>query len=340
MFNKDFKSLVEVIQEFSTERKCIAHLEELYWNGVPVSPFAEGAKVYKSKNSKYYLCSVTKKKFTVLSGTMFQGTKISLPIWFCAVYLISSLKKGISSAQLARDLNISQKSAWYLSMRIKNCLGIENDESSGFDENSIVECDETFVGGKNKNRHKDKKVPMSTGRAFKDKTPVIGVLKRGKYVIIKRAHKQQPHLTVEEKVVISYSQVRTKVASNTKRETIQPFIKKVVEKNAVLISDEWHGYKGLEDQYDHHVVDHGKKQYVDFDNPEIHSNGIESYWGIMKRSYNGIYNWWSRKHMQIYCNEFAWRFNLRGIKNSERFNYLLLNSQVTTTYKELTKCLD
>ncbi len=337
MFNKDFNSLLEVIQEFSTEEKCIAHLEELYWQGVPVSPFAPEAKVYKSKKPFHYVCSVTKKKFTVLHGTMFHGTKIPLVKWFCAIYLILNHKKGISSVQLAKDLGgISQKSAWHLLHRVRACLGIEDDDKF----EGICEADETFVGGKNKNRHKDKKVAQSQGRSFKDKTPIVGILKRGESKIITRPHKQIPHITVQEKVITSYSQVRTKVIPDTKKASVQPFIKDKVAKDSVLISDEWHAYKGLESTYGHHVVDHGKKQYVDYDNPEIHSNSIESYWGILKRGYNGIYNWWSPKHMQKYADEFSFRFNNRGIQSGERFNLLLLSSTVRTKYKDLTKCLD
>ena len=334
MFNKDFNSLIEVMREFSSEEKCFQHLEELYWQGVPVSPFAQDAKVYQSKKPFHYVCSKTKKKFTVLHGTMFHGTKIDLPTWFCAVYLVISFKKGISSAQLARDLNVSQKSAWHLLHRIRTCFGIENDESENF--SGICEADETFVGGKNKNRHKDKKVAQSQGRSFKDKTPIVGILQRGESEIITRPHKQMPHIMVQERVITKHSQIKLRVTTDTKRASIQPFIRKVVEKDSVLISDEWHGYKGLENTYDHHVVDHGKKQYVDFDNPEIHSNSVESFWGILKRGNNGIYNWWSPKHMQKYADEFAFRFNLRGMKNGERFNYLLLNSDKRTKYRELT----
>jgi len=322
MFNKDFNSILEIAREFATEEKCIAHLEELYWNNEPQSPFSEGSKVYRCKNGKYK-CKTSGKYFTVKTGSMFDNTKIELPKWFMAIWIITSNKKGVSSVQLARDLQISQKSAWFMTMRIRKCFGIENDTDEQFE--GICEADESFFGGKNKNRHKDKKVPMSQGRSFKDKTPAIGILQRGESEIIDG-----------KKVIKSHSKVKVIVGDNTRRETIQPFIKKVLVKDSVLISDEWHGYRGLDSMYDHHVVDHGKKQYVDFDNPEIHSNSMEGFWGIIKRSYNGIHNWWSKKHMQNYLDENVYRFNLRGESNSYRFNTVIANSKIRTKYRELT----
>ncbi|CAD0007858.1 hypothetical protein FLACHUCJ7_03502 [Flavobacterium chungangense] len=321
MFNKDFNSILEVAREFATEEKCIEHLEALYWNNKPVSPFHEDSTVYKCKGNKYK-CKTSGKYFTVKTGSIFDNTKIELPKWFMAIFLVTNHKKGISSVQLGKDLQISQKSAWFMLMRIRKCFGIENDIDDKFE--GICEADESFFGGKNKNRHKDKKVPQSQGRSFKDKTPVIGVLQRGESEIIDG-----------KKIIHSHSKVKCIVGNNTKSETIQPFIKSVVVKDSVLISDEWLGYRGLENHYDHHVVDHGKKQYVNFDNPEIHSNSMEGFWGIIKRGYNGTYNWWSKKHMQNYVDEFVFRFNLRTSQNNERFNSLLLNSQIRTKYKDL-----
>jgi len=321
MFNENINSILEVARAFPTEEACIKHLEALYWNNIPVSPFDKESKVYVCKNNRYR-CKTSGKYFTVKTGSMFDGTKIELPKWFMAIFLITTHTKGMSSVQLAKDLQISQKGAWFMLMRIRKCFEIENNTDDKFE--GICEADESFVGGKNKNRHKDKKVPMSQGRSFKDKTPVLGVLQRGEFEMVDG-----------KKIAHSHSKVKCLVAENTKKESIQPFIKTVVIKDSVLISDEWHGYRGLENTYDHHVVDHAKKQYVDFDNPEIHSNSIEGFWGIMKRSYNGTYNWWSKKHMQNYVDEFVFRFNLRTCQNNERFNSLILNSQIRTKYKDL-----
>lgn len=216
MFNKDFNSLIEVMQEFSSEEKCIAHLEELYWQGIPESPFIKNGKVYKCGNGKYR-CKESSKYFTVKTGTMFDNTKISLTKWFCAIYLVINHKKGISSAQLAKDIDISQKSAWFMLMRIRKALGIENNN----DLEGIVEADESFYGGKNKNRHADKKVKNSQGRSFKDKTPIVGLIERG-------------------------GKMTAVVVKDTKRETLQPIIRKYVAKGSALVSDDWMGYDGIE----------------------------------------------------------------------------------------------
>lgn len=310
MFNKEFNSLIEVMQEFSTQEKCLAHLEELYWQGVPVSPFAPEAKVYKSKKPYNYVCGQTKKKFTVITGTLFHGTQIPLPKWFCAIYLVLNHKKGLSSAQLARDLSISQKGAWFVLMRVRKALGIENYNELG-GEGQIVESDESFYGGKNKNRHANKKVKNSQGRSFKDKTAITGMIERG-------------------------GKLTAVVTINTSPEVMQPVIKKYVAKGSILVSDDWRGYNGLNTHYYQYTIKHSDKGYKhDYDSSIIHTNTIEGAWKIMKNSLRDMYNHVSRKHLQDYVDEFVFRYNTRHIKNGERFNYLLLNSNIRTKYKEL-----
>lgn len=305
MFNKDIKTVLELIKAFPDEQTCINHLEELRWEGNVVSPFDYLSSVYKCKGNKYR-CRNTGKYFNVKTDTIFDNTKIELQKWFLAIWICTSFKKGISSVQLSKEIGVTQKTAWFLLQRIRNCFGFDDEEKL----DGIIESDETFVGGKNKNRHKDKKVEQSQGRSFKDKTPVLGLLQRN-------------------------GNVRAFVVPNTQAKTLQPIIRRNVAKDSVFISDEWMGYNGLHSDYDHHIVDHSKKQYVDFDNPEIHSNSIEGFWSILKRGYNGIYNWWSRKHMQKYVNEFVFRYNFRKETQFTRFTKLLLNMENRITYKML-----
>lgn len=308
MFNKEVKSVLDLIKAFPTEESCILHLEKIRWyNDNVISPFDYTSKVYKCKGNKYQ-CKNTGKYFNVKTNTIFDNTKLELQKWFLAIWICTSYKKGISSIQLGRELGITQKSAWFMMQRIRKCFSIDSDDDTLLE--GIIEADETFVGGKNKNRHSDKKVAQSQGRSFKDKTPVLGLLERG-------------------------GRVRAFVIGNTQAKTIQPIIKKHVLKDSVLISDEWYGYKTLDKIYDHHVVDHGKKQYVNYENSEIHSNSIEGFWGILKRGYNGIYNWWSRKHMQKYVDEFVFRFNVRKLPTFVKFNTLLENMENRLTYKML-----
>jgi len=308
MINTNIKSVFELTQTFSSEQVCIEYLESLRWSGIIVSPFDPESKVYKCKNNQYR-CKNTGKYFNAKTGTMFENSKISLRKWFLSIWLVTAHKKGISSLQLARDIGVTQKTAWFLLQRIRACFGIENsNELEG-----IVECDETFIGGKNKNRHKDKKVPQSQGRSYKDKVPVMGMLQRG-------------------------GKMNAYVVDDTKRKSIQPIIFRYVKQdNTLVISDEWWAYKGLNKYYDHNVIDHSKKEYVSLQDKSIHTNNIEGSWNILKRSVSGMYNHVSKKHLQKYVDEFVYRFNLRKVSDQEKFRYLLLHSDVRTKYTELVQ---
>jgi len=176
MINQDFKSILELIKAFPDEQTCINNLEDIRWNGTPVSPFVEGSKVYKCKGNKYK-CKESGKYFNVKTNTIFDNTKLPLQKWFLAIWLVTGHKKGISSLQLGRDLDITQKSAWFMLGRIRQCFGLDNDQLDGEGE-----VDETYVGAKNKNRHADKKVYGTTD----DKAPVLGMVQRdGKLKAVK-----------------------------------------------------------------------------------------------------------------------------------------------------------
>ena len=221
MINIEFKSVRELLEAFPDEQSCINHLETLRWNGNIISPFDKTSKVYKCKDNKYR-CKNTGKYFNVRTSTLFDNTKVELRTWFLAIYLITGHKKGVSSLQLGRDLNVTQKTAWFMLQRIRNCFGIENTHTL----DNEVECDETYLGGKNKNRHADKKVECSQGRSIKDKAPVLGMVERDGKLIAR---------TVE----------------NTKGETLTPEIVKSVKETARVYTDEWLGYRSLQRVYDH-----------------------------------------------------------------------------------------
>lgn len=176
---QDFNSLIDLFKTFPDEQSCIDHLERLRWNGFVVSPFDPTSKVYKCKGNKYR-CKNTGKYFNVKTDTLFDSSKIELRKWFAAIWLVTSHKKGISSLQLSRDIDVTQKTAWFMIQRIRNCFGIEHNDQLG----NTVEIDETYMGGKNKNRHADKSVDGLQGRSAKDKTPVLGMVERkGKLVV-------------------------------------------------------------------------------------------------------------------------------------------------------------
>ena len=298
MINQDFNSILDLIKAFPDQQSCIDHLEQLRWNGNVVSPFDSESKVYNCKGNKYK-CKNTGKYFNVKTNTIFDNTKIELQKWFLGIWLVTSHKKGISSLQLGRDLNITQKSAWFMLSRIRQCFGLDDNEQL----DNEVEADETFVGGKNKNRHADKKFKGTS----EDKTPVLGMVERsGKLKAVK--------------------------VENTTNETLSREIIKNVKETSTLYTDEYASYTRLKRIYDHSVVKHSQHQYV---NGRVHTNTIESFWALLKRGIFGIYHFTSKKHLQLYVDEFVFRYNSRTSSEAMRFNLLLQNTENRITYKNL-----
>ena len=298
MFNKEVKSVLDLIQAFPTEQSCIDHLELIRWNGNVVSPFDATSKVYKTKVG--YQCKNTGKNFNVKTNTIFDNTKLPLVKWFLAIWIATSHKKGISSLQLGRDLDITQKSAWFMLQRIRQCFGIENDNQL----DNEVEVDETFVGGKESNKHVNKK---SANPMVGNKATVLGMVERsGKINAVKIDERSQKVLTSE---VIA-----------------------MVAKTASIYTDEWVGYNKLKRVYDHSVVKHNAHQYV---NGRVHTNTIEGFWSLLKRGIFGIYHFTSKKHLQLYVDEFVFRYNSRNITSEMRFDLMLGNMENRLTYKML-----
>ena len=301
MISKDFNSLFELFSAFPDEQSCIDHLEELRWGGVVVSPFDPTSKVYKCKDNKYR-CKNTGKYFNVKTNTLFDGTKIELRKWFAAIWIVTSHKNGISSYQLSRDIDVTQKTAWFMLQRIRNCFGIENNN----DLNNTVEMDETYVGGKNKNRHANKKSKNAQGRSVKDKTPVFGMVERN-------------------------GKLNAKVVTDTTCETLTKEAVKYL-KNAIVYTDEWWGYNSIKNLFQHEIVKHKMSEYV---RDNVYTNTIEGFWSLLKRGIIGIYHFTSKHHLQKYVDEFVFRYNTRHHSERGRFDLLLQNTEHRLTYKEL-----
>jgi len=301
---KQFKSIFDLLESFKTEQDCIDYLEIIRWQGNIISPYDVNSTVYKCKNNRYK-CRNTNKYFNVRTNTIFGDSNIKLRTWFLAIYIFTTHKKGISSLQLAKFLNTTQKSAWFILQRLRNTT-LEKIQFSG----NTFEVDETFVGGKNKNRHPNKKVTNSQGRSFKDKTPVLGILNR------------------ENQKIQCY------VIEDTTAKTIQPILLNNIKEGATIMSDEWWAYNNLNKLYNHQIVNHSNKEFV---NGDCYTNTIEGFWSLFKRGIIGTYHNVSKKHLQKYADEFSFRYNHRKDLTSENFNLFL---QMTTgkkiTYKALT----
>jgi transposase-like protein len=301
-----FTNLMSLLTYFKDEQVCREYLEQIRWNGQLKCAHkdCQHDKVFKYANGKTYKCAKCKRQYSVRVGTIFEDSKIPLQKWFAAIYLITSHKKGISSLQLHRDLGVTQKTAWFLLHRVRTSLGL-NVGAEKF--TGTCEADETFIGGKNKNRHASKKVKDSQGRSFKDKTPVAGVIERG-------------------------GELRAKAVPDTTGFNLKSFICKNVKFGSAIHTDEWWGYNGLAAAFQHAIVKHNEGQYVKGDS---HTNTLEGFWSLLKRGVVGIYHSMSNKHLQKYIDEFVFRYNTREYSEANRFDLMLNNIATHLTYEQL-----
>lgn len=304
---RQFNSLLEMQDYFKSEKDYLKFLETSRWGNTITCPHCDHHKVYRFSDEKRFKYASCRSIFNAKTGTIFDNTKISLRKWFTAIYLNINHKKGISSHQLARDINVQQKTALFMLNRIRMNVtdGIFKTPLGTYDD--IVEVDETFVGGKNKNRHWDKKVKNNQGRSFKDKTPVVGMVERG-------------------------GKLRVVKVRDTKRRTVQPIVKKNVIKGSTVMTDEWTAYQMLYLTYQHSFVNHGAGQYV---SGGTHTNTIEGFWSLLKRSIIGIYHSVSEKYLQLYASEAAFRYNTRHMSQSSRMFMVLHNVTGKVTRQDL-----
>ncbi len=325
----EFSSIYELMDYFSSEQVCLNYLTEKRWGGEISCPHCSYKKIYSFSDSKRFKCAACRKQFTAMVGTIFEDSKIPLKKWFVAIHVVISHRKGISSHQLARDLKVTQKTAWFMLHRVRWAI-----KQGSFEKplEGVIEIDETFVGGKNKNRHKDKKVEKCQGRSFKDKTPVLGMMERAESTIVTRPHKVIPEKTVEEKIVTKESKLYCKVVADTKQNTIQPIVQEKITEGATVYTDEWWAYRDLNNFYNHSIVNHAAKQYV---NGDAYTNNMEGFWSQFKRSIIGIYHNVSKKHLHRYVDEAVFRHNKKNITDFCRTADVLTNIEGSLKYKNL-----
>lgn len=297
----EFSSIIDLIYKFPTEQHCIDHLTAIRWNGNVISPFDPESKVYVCKGNKYK-CKNTGKYFNVRTATIFEDTKLPLQKWFMALYLFSAHKKGISSHQLARDLKITQKTAWFVLHRLRYAF---DHPAFKAQMESTVELDETYIGGKETNKHAHKRNKGSQGGG--NKAAIVGIVERG-------------------------GNVSAQYVSSVECDVIEFLVEKHVKPGAVVMSDSAQPFKRIKRYFQHFTVNHSAKEYV---NGMCHTNTIEGFWSHFKRGIYGIYHHVSFKHVQRYVHEFVLRYNSRKISENHRFNLVLANMVGRLTYKEL-----
>lgn len=261
-------------------------------DGKPCCPKCGCETIGRIESRRMYQCKAKgcRKQFSVKVGTIFEESKIGLDKWFVAVWCIANCKNGISSHELARSLSVTQKTAWFMLHRIREAMNT----GSFHKLEGTVEVDETFVGGKAKNMHAHKREANIEGRGPVNKTAVQGLLERG-------------------------GEVRVFVQTKTDGDTLQATVQRNVERTASVFTDAATAYAGLGRSYLHQTIDH-VREYV---RGNVHTNGIENFWSLLKRSIKGTYVHVAPFHLQRYAVEQASRFNSRKINDGSRFELVL-----------------
>lgn len=307
MNDPGFKSLADFHKRFPDEAACRDFLERYRWNGHITCPRCESDKVYTFSDGIRYKCGSCKRQFTVKVGTIFEDSPLPLYKWFLASYILTAHKKGISSVQLAKDVEVTQKTAWFMLGRLRYAMA---HKSFLAPLSGVVEADETYVGGK----PRKKEAPRKRGRTTDKKVPVLAVVERD-------------------------GELRSMPVADVKGETIGKFLTANVDLSATLMTDEYVSYKPVGKMFAaHESVNHAQDEYVrrGVDGaPDVHTNTIEGAFSHFKRMIVGTYHHISPEHTHRYTAESDYRYNTRKMKDVDRFVHTLRRVEDRLTYKEL-----
>lgn len=320
------KTLQEAVIYFADPDNCLNYMIVHRWKGVVTCPVCGRTDATFLKNQRKWQCRShhATRQFSCKTGTIFEDSPLGLDKWLTAVWMLTNCKNGNSSWELHRTLGVTQKTAWFMLHRVRKAM--QND--SFVKLTGDVEVDESFIGGKARNMHKDVKARRITGSGPTDKAAVMGILERG-----------DPG---KPKDRVKHSRVQTIVVPNRRKKTLQNEVKTRVTAGSALYSDSLMSYAGLDTEYAHQVVDHA----IEYVRGKVHTNGLENFWSLTDRTINGTYVSVEPFHLFRYLDEQSFRFNNRGtpkapVTDSDRFQ--LVMSQVAgkrLTYKELTGKLE
>ena len=286
-------SLVEVVKMFDTEEKAEAWFIQQRWpDGVRcVRCGSDRISERKNRKPQPFRCRACRKDFSVTVDTVLHSANIPLSKWAIGFYLYMTSLKGVSSMTLHRALGISQPAAWHMAHRIRETLAVSNGKFAG-----PVEADETYIGGKEKNKHESKK--MKAGRGTVGKAPVVGVIDR------------------------PTNQIVTEAVERTDQRTLHDFVEGHTEEDAQVYTDEARAYKGM--NRPHESVNHSAGEYV---REMAHTAGMDSHWAMFKRGIDGTYHHISFKHLQRYSNEFSGRHNHRPLDTADQMAAMARNAE-------------
>jgi transposase-like protein len=300
------KNLLEAIRYFSDVDVATEFVAKLRWPNGPVCPRCGSVEHSYLSTRRIWKCKGCKKQYSVKLGTIFEDSPLGFDKWLPAIWLTANSKNGISSHELARALGITQKSSWFMLHRIRLAM-----QTGSFDKLSgEVEADETYVGGKARNMHASKRKARGYmgGRSASGKTPIAGLIERG-------------------------GKARAKVVPNVTGDTLKTIVRDNVSTGSTVYTDSWKAYFGLSDEYAHEVIDHAE-QYVD---GQVHTNGIENFWALLKRGLHGTYVSVDPRHLTRYLDERLFTYNQRGLSDLGRFAAVLAQAAGRRlTWAELT----